>query len=223
VGVGATVRGWVREWQELFRPRDERFVELLLRQAHLAAEAGAALLDYLVDPSAAKAERVSELEAEGDRVLEEIMVGLRQSLVAPIAGSDVYYLGNAMDDVLDQVEDMVQEDQAVLELHPDDPPYREAHFLEATRAFADAVAELPAAVEALFRRPREADSHLVRLRALYGDGKRSYQLAFAALLGQAEGDAGRAFRLATKVQWVRLHLRRVEKITNALAGILATS
>jgi uncharacterized protein Yka (UPF0111/DUF47 family) len=222
VGLGERLSGYLKEWRELFRPRDERFLELLLAEARLAAQAGEAFLRYVEDPWDGFAEDMARLEAEGDAVLEEIMRALRQSLVAPIAGSDIFYLGNALDDVLDQIEDMANEDQALAAAEPSARAYREPHFLSACQAFAQALAELPTAITFLFRAPRRAEDCILRLRSLYGEGKRAQSLAYAALVaGQAEDAA--FFAHAGKVQWVRLFLRRVEKITNALAGILATS
>lgn len=218
-----TLGGYLREWRELFRPRDERFLELLLREARLAAEAGRLFLEHAKEPRVGFALAVSALESEGDEVLEEIVRALRESLVAPISGSDIYYLGNALDDVLDQLEDMAHEEAALAEGGIAEVAWRDPNYLRAAEAFVAALAELPEAIEGLFRQPRSAEERLLRLRARYGEGKRHQSLAYAALVSEAQEAPGQAFVYWSKVQWLRQLLRRVEKIVNALAGILATS
>ena len=84
-----------------------------------------------------------------------------------------------------------------------------------------AVSLLPTAVSAILREPRAAEQAISDMRAAYNAGKVAYSLAYAALvLRGAEEDTARP---GNQLRWLRLHLRRVEKLTNLLSGILANS
>jgi hypothetical protein len=226
VGLLPHLGGYLKEWRELFRPRDQRFLELLLREAELARAAGRLLDRHVTAPLPDFPDALSRLETEGDGVLEEIVRALRESLVAPLSGSDIYYLANALDDILDMLEDMAHDEAAFLGeagAGEGESAWRDPHSRAAVRAFVQALEELPKAFEALFLRPAAAPAHLARLRNAYGEGKREQSLAYAALVREARLDPGRAFAHLARLQWVRQLLRRVEKIANALNGILANA
>lgn len=211
-------RAW-KEISEVLRPRDAQFADLLIAQADCAAGASAALLAYLAAPSQQLAQEIADLEERGDRIQTDIQRALREALVTPLSGGDINHLGNAMDDLLDQFEDMVQEDAALAAAGIATPPYREQNFEALVAQVGAAVSLLPTAVTAILREPRAAEQAIADMRAAYNAGKRAYSLAYAALvLRGAHEDTARP---GNQLRWLRLHLRRVEKLTNLLSGILA--
>ena len=206
--------------REILGPRDQVFQDLLLEQAHLAEQAMDLLYRYLLQPSAELAQAIGDLEERGDAILSEIQRALREALVTPLGGSDINYLGNALDDLLDQFEDMVNEDLALEAAGVGESSYDEPHFKEVLSALHDAAALVPDAMRSLLGNPGQAEGNIAALRARYQDGKRHYSLAYAAIM--AGDDEGRA-RTKNRLRWLRQHLRRFEKLANAMAGILANS
>ncbi len=207
--------------REILGPRDQVFQDLLLEQANLARQAMDLLYRYLAQPSQGLAQAVAELEERGDSILSDIQRALREALVTPLGGSDINYLGNALDDLLDQFEDMVAEDLALEAAGVGESSYREAHFGEVVDALHEACALVPEVIEALLSRPGAAEEKITHLRGRYQDGKRAYSLAYAAIMAGRD-DEGSA-RTKNRLRWLRQHLRRIEKLANAMAGILANS
>jgi len=205
---------------EIFRPRDARFADLLREEATCAARAGALLMEYLANPRADKAQMISILEQRSDDILAEIQGALREALVTPLSGSDINYLGNAIDDLVDQFEDMVTEDAALEAAGIGTGPYAEENYGVLLSCLSGAFDLLPVAVVKLFRDPRGAQEAIGEMRTCYQDGKRAYSLAYAALMQGGEQHPGFT-RRDNRLRWLRLHLRRIEKLGNALAGILA--
>jgi len=207
--------------REVLAPRDKVFADLLLEQAGLARSATDLLYRYLESPTAELAEEIASVEERGDRLLSELQRALREALVTPMAGGDINYLGNAVDDLLDQIEDMVTEDMALERVGVGRSGYDEEHFHAVLEAVRGACALLPEAMAALVQRPGEAEGAITELRAIYQEGKRHYSLAYAHIM-TGEDETGDA-RAKNRLRWLRQHLRRIEKLTNAMAGILANS
>ncbi len=207
--------------REILGPRDQVFQNLLLEQAHLAEQAMDLLFRYLQQPSQELAQAIGALEERGDSILSDIQRALREALVTPLGGSDINYLGNALDDLLDQFEDMVTEDLALEAAGVGESSYADRRFGEVLDALHGACSLLPEAMEALLRRPADAEATIAQLRARYQDGKRAYSMAYAAIMAGRD-DEGSA-RTKNRLRWLRQHLRRIEKLANAMAGILANS
>jgi hypothetical protein len=208
-----------RELAEILRPRDAQFTDLLMDLAHSAAKAGAVLLRYLASASPELAQEIAEIEGHGDLIQADIQRALREALVTPLSGTDINYLANAIDDLLDQFEDMVSEDQALAAAGIGADPYEEVHYGEVIASLGKAVSVLPDCVSAVLREPKAAQEKITAMRDAYNEGKRAYSLAYAALLQSRSG--GAAARPENRLRWLRSHLRRVEKLANAFAGILA--
>ncbi len=217
----ARLRRAFESLREILGPRDQVFQELLLEQAGLAQQAMDLLYRYLTQPSQDLGQAIGELEERGDRILSDIQRALREALVTPLGGSDINYLGNALDDLLDQFEDMVTEDLALEAAGVGESSYEDRQFGEVLEALHKACNILPEAMAALLRRPAVAEEKIAELRERYQDGKRAYSLAYAAIMAGRD-DEGSA-RTKNRLRWLRQHLRRIEKLANAMAGILANS
>jgi uncharacterized protein Yka (UPF0111/DUF47 family) len=84
-------------------PKEERFYDLLERQAVIADD-GAAALAELRDGKAsmvALRERLQELEHQGDAVVAELSDALARAFVTPIDREDLQKLSSELDDVID--------------------------------------------------------------------------------------------------------------------------
>lgn len=86
-------------------PRDESFYPLFDRLATIAADAAVTLggLMASLPVSADAAGAVVAAEKEGDGVLREIRARLETTIVTPFDREDIQSLGNALDDVLDEM------------------------------------------------------------------------------------------------------------------------
>ncbi len=208
-----------RELLEILRPRDAQFTDLLMALSGSAAQAAAALLRYLASPSPELAQEIADLEGRADQIQSDIQRALREALVTPLSGTDINYLANAIDDLLDQFEDMVSEDQALAAAGIGKEPYEEANYNQVVTSLGKAVSLLPDCVSAVLRDPKAAQAKITAMRDAYNEGRRAYSLAYAALLQSRSGAA--AARPENRLRWLRSHLRRVEKLANAFAGILA--
>ena len=206
--------------RQVLGPRDRVFQDLLMEQALLAERAMDLLYSYLGQPSPRLAEEIGQCEERGDEILSEIQRALREALVTPLGGSDINYLGNALDDLLDQFEDMVTEDLALEAAGVGESSYGEPHFNGVLTALHDALKVVPQAMQTLLRNPAQAEPSISALRARYQEGKHHYSLAYAKIMA---GDAEASARTKNRLRWLRQHLRRVEKLANAMAGILANS
>ena len=95
----------VRRRFSLF-PRNERFFDLFSLSASNIRLAAEQLLNMVQDFTNVeeKAERLKEVESEGDRITHEIIDFLNSSFITPIDREDIYALAGKLDDVLDEIE-----------------------------------------------------------------------------------------------------------------------
>jgi hypothetical protein len=207
--------------REVLGPRDQVFADLLLEQAELVEQAMDLLFRYLQEPSEDLAKAIADCEERGDAILAELQQALREALVTPLGGSDINYLGNALDDLLDQFEDMVMEDLALEAAGIGESTYDEPHYTEVLVALHAALKVVPTAMRSLLGAPAQAAGRITELRRRYQEGKQAYSLAYAAIM--AGRDDERGARSKNRLRWLRQHLRRIEKLANAMAGILANS
>jgi len=87
-------------------PRNDRFFDLFSLSAsniRLAAEHFLHMVKDYTDVEE-KANRLKEVESEGDRITHEIIELLNSSFITPIDREDIYALAGKLDDVLDEIE-----------------------------------------------------------------------------------------------------------------------
>ena len=94
--------GIVQDFVRRLRPKEDRFFEVLERQATTAREAAATLATFGVEASAAElSARLQEVEHEGDALAYELEELLARTYVTPIDREDIHELSNALDEVVD--------------------------------------------------------------------------------------------------------------------------
>lgn len=89
--------------------KNERFFSLLEHQSGLLCEAAATLATYAKTGDAKLADAIASLEAEGDRTLVELTSAIRDTFVTPLDRQDLYNLGEALDDMLDYLDNAAAE------------------------------------------------------------------------------------------------------------------
>jgi len=114
-------------WQRLF-PRMPDFHVILNRQCDLVVEGTAELVAYMRTNAQEHAERLFELERQGDALTAENMTCLHQSFATPFDREDIYRSIAAINDIMNYAKTTVREMQ-VLKLGPDEHSLAMAELL----------------------------------------------------------------------------------------------
>jgi predicted phosphate transport protein (TIGR00153 family) len=163
--------GWLRR---LFRPRPNRFIQLLIQQANYTVQGAEALQEYLKHPCDEHARAVTNLEKEADEIRRILIDELNRTFVTPIDREDIHALSRAIDDVLDYAYTTVDE-MVILDVEPNDFLRRMASLLR------DAAREIHLGVLRLSDHPGVAEDHAVRAKALENRVEHVYREAIADL------------------------------------------
>ncbi len=130
-----------RLWRDLLGRSDGLFVELLLRQTSIAADAARMLVEAQRERRSTSRvrEQLVDLELRGDDVRSDLMTELSHALTMPIDREDMYRLSGSLDDVLDNLCDFAVE----LDVYGADPSDR---FIAPLAALAEGLDELGNAI-----------------------------------------------------------------------------
>jgi uncharacterized protein len=131
------------------------------------------LLERWPDAGNLRAE-ISECEAEGDRITRRIVNRLHRSRMAPVDREDVYALTGALDDVVDDLEEISEE----LALYRIEAPMEQAQALAGIAR--DCGRALRRALDA-FQRLDGVDEELTEVRRLEHEADRMFRDALAGL------------------------------------------
>lgn len=166
-----------RRWEAFGAKPPQAQIFELLRSAGRNAAAASVLLDELLrswPEDRGIRDEITRLEHEGDRLTHKIVNTLRLSKLAPFDREDIHALAGAIDDVVDDVEE-VSEQLAVKRV---DAPIEQAQALAGV--LRDCGRELSAALDDL-EELEGIEEHLARVRELEQEGDRIYRGALAAL------------------------------------------
>ncbi|MGD1996943.1 MAG: DUF47 family protein [Anaerolineae bacterium] len=160
--------------RRIFKPRPDRFIQLLIKQAEFTVQGMEALYAYLEQPSNEHADEVTRLEKEADEVRRILIDELNRTFVTPIDREDIHALSRSIDDVLDYAYTTVGE-MTILEVEPNEYLKRIVSLL------VDAAREIHMGVLRLSDHPGVAEDHAVRAKALENRVEWVYREALAAL------------------------------------------
>jgi len=161
------------------RKKNNRFLELLLRQSEFTVQGMEALKQYMKEPDSALAERVSKLESEADEVRRILIDELNKTFVTPFDREDIFALSLTIDDMIDYAESTVDE-MVMLRVEPN--PYLE----RMASLLTDAATEILRCVMQLVDHPNVANDHAVRAKALENRVEQVYREALADLFSDPE-------------------------------------
>lgn len=156
------------------RKKDNRFLELLSRQAEFTVQGMDVLKRYMQRPDSTLAERVSNIESEADEVRRILIDELNRTFVTPFDREDIFALSLTIDDILDYAESTVDE-MVLLNVSPN--PYLE----RMVSLLSDAATEIYRGVLRLVDHPNVANDHAVRAKALENRVEQVYREAIADL------------------------------------------
>lgn len=161
------------------RKKQNRFIELLIKQAEFAVEGLQALQRYVNDPDSALAHKVNRMEKQADEVRRILIDELNQTFVTPIDREDIFALSRAIDDVLDYADSTIEE-MAMLQIEPN------AYIQRMVSLLHDAAYEILQGVLRLEDHPNVAVDHAVRAKALENRMETVYREALAELFATAK-------------------------------------
>jgi predicted phosphate transport protein (TIGR00153 family) len=165
--------------RNLFRPRQDRFLQLLIQQAEFAVDGSEMLLKYLNKPGDKFATRIRQLEKDADEIRRILVDELNRTFVTPMDREDIHALSRNLDDVVDYAYTTTEE-MEILGIEPNDFLKRMASLLR------DAAVELHLGMLRLDDHPGVANEHAQRAKALENRVERVYREAIADLFDQPE-------------------------------------
>jgi len=165
--------------RDFFKPRQDKFLRLIIEQAAKTLEGMEALEEFMRDPSRETAKRVRKAEKEADELRRILIDELNRTFVTPIDREDIFALSRAIDDVLDYADTTVDE-MTILDVQPTPYLRRMVSLLE------DAATELHLATLRLQGHPGVASEHAMRAKALENRVETVYREALADLFNGPE-------------------------------------
>jgi hypothetical protein len=162
------------------KPPQTQIFELLRSAGHNAAHS-AELIETLMrtwPEDRGVRESIVRAEHDGDRLTHKIVNCLRESKMSPFDREDIYALTGAIDDLVDDIEEVSD----LLGTQRVEAPMEQAQALAGV--LRDAGRALAAALDAL-ESLDGIEEHLARVRTLEQEGDRIYRSALAALFDGA--------------------------------------
>lgn len=156
------------------RKKQNRFLELLIKQAEFTVEGIQTLLSYVQEPNKELAQKVTRIEKDADEVRRILIDELNRTFVTPFDREDIFALSLTIDDVLDYADTTVEE-MYMLDIVPNTFIERMVSLL------TDAAREIYAGVLRLEDHPNVANEHAVRAKALENRVETVYREAIADL------------------------------------------
>jgi hypothetical protein len=193
------------------RKKQNRFLELLIKQAECTVEGMQTLLQYVREPHEARAQRVTEIEKEADEVRRILIDELNRTFVTPLDREDIFALSLTIDDVLDYGNTTVEE-MNVLGVEPN-------VFIERmVSLLTDAAQEICNGVLRLEDHPNVANDHAVRAKALENRVETVYREAIADLF-QMPRDIDHVVEML-KLREIYRHLSNAADRGDAAANVI---
>jgi hypothetical protein len=156
------------------RKKQNRFLELLIKQAEFAIEGMQMLLAYVKEPNEGLAQKVTHIEKDADEVRRILIDELNRTFVTPFDREDIFALSLTIDDVLDYANTTVEE-MYLLDVTPN------AYIERMVSLLTDAAREIYLGVMRLEDHPNVANDHAVRAKALENRVETVYREAIAEL------------------------------------------
>ena len=164
---------------DLFKPRPDKFLQSLIRQAEITLRGMNALEDYMKKRSAKRAAAVRQAEKDADEVRRILIDDLNRTFVTPMDREDIFALSRAIDDVMDYAYATVDE-MEILDVEPND------YLRKLVAVLQDAAEEIHQAMLTLKGNPQAAAEHAIRAKALENQIESIYREAVSELFSGPE-------------------------------------
>ena len=197
----------------IFRPKPNKFLQLLVEQTELTVKGLALLKTYMEkrDPNVAR--KISEKEKEADEVRRILIEELMNTFITPFDREDIFSISREIDDVLDYANTTVDE-MEILDV-PTTP-----YMLRMASLLHDAAQELDMAMQRLQTRHFSvAADHAQRAKALENRVETVYREGIAHLFQEPKNL--KQMMTIMKTREVYRHLSNAADREDAAANLIA--
>jgi predicted phosphate transport protein (TIGR00153 family) len=160
--------------RDLFKPREDKFMRLLIEQAAKTVEGMELLEEFMENTDRAVAKRLVQVEKEADEVRRILIDELNRSFITPIDREDIFALSLTIDDIIDYGNSTVDE-MVILEVESN------SYLRRMVSLVREAAYEIYMGVVRLQDHPNVANDHAVRAKALENRVETVYREALAEL------------------------------------------
>ena len=160
--------------RDLFKPREDKFMRLLVEQAAKTVEGMELLEEFMESTDREVAKRLVQVEKEADEVRRILIDELNRSFITPIDREDIFALSLTIDDILDYGNSTVDE-MVMLEVESN------SYLRRMVSLVREAANEIYMGVLRLQDHPNVANDHAVRAKALENRVETVYREALAEL------------------------------------------
>lgn len=163
---------------ELFRSKDDIFIELLTKQAAITVDGWKAVEAFLHSGDEAAAKEVRTKEKEADETRRILVDELSKTFVTPMDREDIFDLSLAIDDVMDYALSTVEEIR-LLRIEAD------SYLKRMVGLVRRAGEELHLAMVRLQRNPNVAAEHALRAKKRENQVEKTYREGIAELFRES--------------------------------------
>ncbi len=160
--------------KDLFKSRDDVFLQLLIDQSAKTLEAMEELQRFMETGSKESARRVKQIEKEGDELRRIINHELNRTFITPMDPEDIYSLSRSIDEIVDYADSTVDE-MELLNIKPND------YLKQMVALVLEGAQEIHLAMVRLKDHPGVAGEHAARARSLENRVEKVYRHAVAQL------------------------------------------
>jgi len=160
--------------RDLFKPREDKFMRLLIEQAAKTVEGMELLEEFMESTDIEVAKRLVQVEKEADEVRRILIDELNRSFITPIDREDIFALSLTIDDIIDYANSTVDE-MVMLEVESN------SYLRRMVSLVREAAYEIYMGVVRLQDHPNVASDHAVRAKALENRVETVYREALAEL------------------------------------------
>ncbi len=160
--------------RDLFKPREDKFMRLLVEQAAKTVEGMELLEEFMESNDREVARRLVQVEKEADEVRRILIDELNRSFITPIDREDIFALSLTIDDIVDYANSTVDE-MVMLEVESN------SYLRRMVSLVREAAHEIYMGVLRLQDHPSVANDHAVRAKALENRVEHVYREALAEL------------------------------------------
>jgi predicted phosphate transport protein (TIGR00153 family) len=197
---------------DLFLPtRVDRFLWLLDRHATILRQVASTLRSYVTDGTTSLSDDIDQLEKEGDGVLRELTNALRDAFITPIDRQDIYNLGEAIDDMIDYLNNAAREIM-IFKVTPTN------HMRAISQTLEEAADSIGVAVKSLKSDPQEAWVQAARAQHAENVVEGRYRTALAELFDS--GDVPQILKLREVYRHLSNSADRAEAIGRLICKIV---
>ena len=158
-------------------PRMPNFYGLIDQQCELSVRAMAVFVQFMSDGSEENAQRVRQMEKEGDALKQRNMDTLNQAFATPMDREDIYRAITSIDHVVNYAKTTVRE-MELLRIAPDE------HMLAIAKVLEQGVQSLRDGYARLSSDPAAAEADAQAVRKAERNAEKAYRNALAALFDE---------------------------------------